>query len=585
MNFNFETKYKVRTPEDTIQVVKKFFKEKEYTITETTFQTEAGTWTVHVELFDKGFFVLQANGKGMTKEFSLASGYAELYERYCNMHPILSNRIFSLRLMNESFKKHGYYFRPGEKEISYQEMFQTNPEIKYFFSRILKNNFNIERYFKENFDNKFIGVPFKSTKQKSDIYIDPRIAALTWTSIGLAAGNSIEEALVQGMSEICERIGLVNFYFTPQDKFYALNLDNITNKDLIDKIFKIKSAGYLFYIFDLSYNFKVPTLMSLLIDPINLTTTVDFGSYPVFDIAFERVITEIYQGVATYKNKDINVQVPYFPQGATGFLNSALNNISEANSIDENFFSKISIVDSYNKEIFLTEAKNLPFLINYLNNIFDELGYNCYYTDMSLSKEMSAIRIIVPGLYIVDEKINYLSKASPLVIEECLNIVNTNNLLMNQLLTLNENVTLEEIEKLSSGFIKQTERLSSLPSISGAIIGTLIFSNYHMVYGQNDSSIVDSIQDWPRIPLFAFKHSYWIPDLKKYITLAKYKVNKCYSKEQTINFFSALGSFISEEDYDNVLNPDYIFSQIFINGTLKLYYSSFYEELIQKFLY
>ena len=76
-----------------------------------------------------------------------------------------------------------------------------------------------------------------------------------------------------------------------------------------------------------------------------------------------------------------------------------------------------------------------------------------------------------------------------------------------------------------------------------------------------------------------------MPDLKKYLTLVRYKQNKCYSKEQTINFFAALGSYISEEDYDNALNSDYIFSQIFINGTLKLYYSSFYDELIQKFLY
>ena len=67
---------------------------------------------------------------------------------------------------------------------------------------------------------------------------------------------------------------------------------------------------------------------------------------------------------------------------------------------------------------------------------------------------------------------------------------------------------------------------------------------------------------------------------KRSVTLVKYKQNKCYSKEQTINFFAALGSYISEEDYDNALNLDYIFSQIFINGTLKLYYSSFYDELI-----
>lgn len=586
MNFNFDTKYKARTPEDTISIIKNFFEERGYTLTEVTFQTEAGTWTVHIELFDKGFYILQSNGKGMTKLFSLASGYAELYERYCNMHPILSNRIFQKRFFNSNFEKNGFYFQKGEKEISYTEMFQSNPEIKDFFYKILKNPQNVQRFFEESFNNKFIGVPFVSTKNDSDIiYIDPRISALTWTSIGLAAGNSIEEALTQGLSEICERIGLVNFYFKPQEQFYAIDLTKIKNKDLKDKIDKINKAGYLFYVIDLSYNFNVPTLMSILIDPISLLTSVDFGSYPVFDIAFERVITEIYQGVATFKNKEINIQTPYSPDGAIGFLNSALNNISEVNSIDENFFSKVTFVESYNKKIFLEEATDFSSLIKYLNNIFDNLGYKCYYADMSLSKDIAAIRINVPGLYLMNEKIELLSKASSLIVEDCLNIIKDINNNMDKLLSLNENVTLDELKEIYQCFYKISDKQESMPPITGAIIGTLLFSNPYMVFGQSNSNIIHSLKNWPNVFLFEYKHSYWMPDLKKYLTLVRYKQNKCYSKEQTINFFAALGSYISEEDYNNALNSDYIFSQIFINGTLKLYYSSFYNELIQKFLY
>lgn len=586
MNFNFDTKYKARTPEDTISIIKNFFEGRGYTLTEVTFQTEAGTWTVHIELFDKGFYILQSNGKGMTKLFSLASGYAELYERYCNMHPILSNKIFQKRFFNNNFGKNGFYFQKGEKEISYTEMFQSNPEIKDFFYKILKTPQNVQRFFEESFNNKFIGVPFVSTKNDSDIiYIDPRISALTWTSIGLAAGNSIEEALTQGLSEICERIGLVNFYFKPQERFYAIDLTKIKNKDLKDKIDKINKAGYLFYVIDLSYNFNVPTLMSILIDPISLLTSVDFGSYPVFDIAFERVITEIYQGVATFKNKEINIQTPYSPNGAIGFLNSALNNISEANSIDENFFSKVTFVESYNKKIFLEEATDFSSLIKYLNNIFDNLGYKCYYADMSLSKDIAAIRINVPGLYLMNEKIELLSKASPLIVGDCLDIIKDINNNMDKLLSLNENVTLDELKEIYQCFYKISDKQESMPPITGAIIGTLLFSNPYMVFGQSNSNIIHSLKNWPNVFLFEYKHSYWMPDLKKYLTLVRYKQNKYYSKEQIINFFAALGSYISEEDYDNALNSDYIFSQIFINGTLKLYYSSFYNELIQKFLY
>lgn len=133
MNFNFNTKYKARTPEDTISIIKNFFEGRGYTLTEVTFQTEAGTWTVHIELFDKGFYILQSNGKGMTKLFSLASGYAELYERYCNMHPILSNKIFQKRFFNNNFEKNGFIFRKGKKKFLIQKCSSQTQKLKTFF--------------------------------------------------------------------------------------------------------------------------------------------------------------------------------------------------------------------------------------------------------------------------------------------------------------------------------------------------------------------------------------------------------------------------------------------------------------------
>lgn len=191
----------------------------------------------------------------------------------------------------------------------------------------------------------------------------------------------------------------------------------------------------------------------------------------------------------------------------------------------------------------------------------------------------------VPGLYLMNEKIELLSKASSLIVEDCLDIIKDINNNMDKLLSLNENVTLNELKEIYQCFYKISDKQESMPPITGAIIGTLLFSNPYMVFGQSNSNIIHSLKNWPNVFLFEYKHSYWMPDLKKYLTLVRYKQNKYYSKEQIINFFAALGSYISEEDYNNTLNSDYIFSQIFINGTLKLYYSSFYNELIQKFLY
>jgi len=42
--------------------------------------------------------------------------------------------------------------------------------------------------------------------------------------------------------------------------------------------------------------------MSLLVDRDSGILNMNFGAFPVFDIAAERVITELYQGIQTYKS-------------------------------------------------------------------------------------------------------------------------------------------------------------------------------------------------------------------------------------------------------------------------------------------
>lgn len=50
----------------------------------------------------------------MTKEFCLASAYAELYERFCNMHPLICNPTFIQSVMDINKNEKGYYFDQNE---------------------------------------------------------------------------------------------------------------------------------------------------------------------------------------------------------------------------------------------------------------------------------------------------------------------------------------------------------------------------------------------------------------------------------------------------------------------------------------
>jgi len=82
---NYDNKYKDMSPQRTINNIKNFFTNKNFNIIEINeAQSEIGTWSIHLGLYLNNIEILTANGKGMTQLFSKASGYAELYERYCN---------------------------------------------------------------------------------------------------------------------------------------------------------------------------------------------------------------------------------------------------------------------------------------------------------------------------------------------------------------------------------------------------------------------------------------------------------------------------------------------------------------------
>ena len=81
---SYENHYKDRDPIDTIKIIKDFFKDKGFKVTEENLESESSTWSCHLALYKDNHFIISSNGKGLNKEFSLASGYAELYERFCN---------------------------------------------------------------------------------------------------------------------------------------------------------------------------------------------------------------------------------------------------------------------------------------------------------------------------------------------------------------------------------------------------------------------------------------------------------------------------------------------------------------------
>ena len=111
--YSFDTKYKERKPLETVKIIQDFFNSKNLT-TEyfTEERTESLSWFAKIKLYYKDIVILSTNGKGMTEELCLASGFGELYERYCNRTMIFGNSFMGNAIAEEHYKNYGYYFHP-----------------------------------------------------------------------------------------------------------------------------------------------------------------------------------------------------------------------------------------------------------------------------------------------------------------------------------------------------------------------------------------------------------------------------------------------------------------------------------------
>lgn len=130
------------------------------------------------------------NGKGTSVENAKASAYAEFMERLQNFI------LFGVNWLNSM---------SNDRKIvsNYKQL-----EIDEYFKYIIKSNI----MHKFNSINNYTFLPFYNIKKKTECNLPYDIISFLQGSNGMSAGNTMEEALVQGLSEICERYSLKEIY-------------------------------------------------------------------------------------------------------------------------------------------------------------------------------------------------------------------------------------------------------------------------------------------------------------------------------------------------------------------------------------
>lgn len=233
------------------------------------------------------------NGKGLTREFALASGYGELMERLQlgfigkfdvqkDGHHTADTSRFEMRTAQELLGANRRWYELMAKRLELETGSTTTPEE--ILAQCTDKNgqiptdlfFNITTGTKENFPKSLW----------SRIY----------SSNGCAAGNSMEEALVQAISEIVERQ-----YRT------RIVLEDISLPDIPDEFLQqfevsyniikyVRERGFRVIVKDCSLGEKFPVICVCFIDEASGRYHTHFGAYPIFEIALARALTETFQG-------------------------------------------------------------------------------------------------------------------------------------------------------------------------------------------------------------------------------------------------------------------------------------------------
>lgn len=297
-------RYKEITPEETVKKLKGLL-EKLGIEVEEKWSDESSVGTYSLRVCIKGTDIGQ-NGKGMTKEFAMASGYAEFFER-------MQNGIFRFR-MEEPTKEIPFRNAPDEKHLTVEELMSKENAV---FQNILKKNSkeNVSKqeqinYIKEVLNETsnlvpkedYTSLPYYSVKNQDIIYVPDRLFSYLYDTNGMCAGNSKEEALIEGLSEILERyVGIKIF----KEKFTLPEIP----ESYLEKFPKVKkmveklkeNSQYYFRLVDCSLGGKYPVAGLYIIEKNTGRFGFKMGAHPDYGIAMERCFTEAAQGRDIYE--------------------------------------------------------------------------------------------------------------------------------------------------------------------------------------------------------------------------------------------------------------------------------------------
>ncbi|WP_158784301.1 30S ribosomal protein S12 methylthiotransferase accessory factor YcaO [Pantoea sp. BAV 3049] len=335
-------------------------------------------WSVHIR--DRDCPLCFTNGKGASKKAALASALGEYFER------LSTNYFFADFWLGKSVAEGDFVHYPNEKWFPLPEDDSLpqgilDPRLSKFYDPEQEvSASDLIDLQSGNSDRGICALPFTRQSDQQTVYIPMNIIGNLYVSNGMSAGNTANEARVQGLSEVFER------YIKNRIIAESISLPTIPDEVLnrypgvVEAIARLEAEGFPILSYDASLGGKYPVICVVLFNPENGTCFASFGAHPDFGVALERTVTELLQGRSL---KDLDVftpptfddeEVAEHANLETHFIDSSgliswdmfkddadypFADWSFAGTTEEEFATLMAIFDSEDQEVYIADYQHL----------------------------------------------------------------------------------------------------------------------------------------------------------------------------------------------------------------------------------
>lgn len=233
---------------------------------------------------------ISTNGKGSAREYCRASAYGEAMERLQSLTYAYDPSCLSRRA-----QEYLGFTVANDEQLYPLERVRACESVHADFVRAYRGDGGfLERYLGP--ETPF--VPYVDLKNGAAELLPERLISLMCGTNGLCAGNTPEEALCQGISEVLERCAkfsiLLGRLTPPVIAPEALERLAPRQLELLQRI--EAHSGMRLYVRDASLGRGLPVASVLLVDQRRQRYFVKYGAHPSFPLALERCLTELLQG-------------------------------------------------------------------------------------------------------------------------------------------------------------------------------------------------------------------------------------------------------------------------------------------------